>query len=751
MSILSIHYHTHILFLGLVLWLTCLYYFKRLGKVPILISLTLFLFFTSYVPSLDAVETSSFLNKPTETHTFTGQIIGPVDQTEEKIEFKFQIEDTEDIFLVLYFPEPEETVTSEAVHQLKTGDSCRITGEVSLPEESRNPGQFDYREYLKTKGISHQMIIQSLADVKCEGQTFINHIYELREYIQTNITETYSEETAAWMIALVLGDDSFIDEETIELFRNWGLSHLLAISGLHVGLIVGLVYFILIKLGIMTKEKAQWVMLCFLPIYALIAGGEPSVWRASIMVSIVILLSKWKWHLTATDVISIVFLTLIFVDKFIVYHVGFQLSFIVTFALILSRKWLTNTKSSFFQLLRISFVSQLVIIPLQFIYFFTVQPLSILLNVIVVPYFSLFVIPSMFLLAMLSFLPIIPSVFDYLFVHSLSPVLTLINRLEDVMNYPWIMGDIPTIFIVLYYIVFILLMYYATKNVLKTAFKYGVILTLLITMVIIRPYFSPYGSVTMIDMGQGDTFIIELPYREGVVFMDAGATFSFTDMAPSDKVFTQIIKPYLQYQGISAIDKIFISHEDMDHMGSVNYLIDEFDVKEVVTSPFYNLSEESVRDWTRQGTGIKIMKQNEQITLANVTFKVLSPIKDSGSENENSLVIYTKIGGKSWLFTGDIGVEIEKEIIKNYPTLTVDVLKAGHHGSKTSTDKEFVNHIKPDYALISAGQNNRYGHPSPEVLETLDDAGVLIFRTDTQGAVVYRFKQEEGTFFKFLP
>lgn len=703
------------------------------------------------MPSLDDIETSSFLNKPTEIHTFSGQIVGPVDQTKEKIEFNFQIEGSDDIFLALYFPEPDEIVASEVVHQLKTGASCRITGEVSLPEESRNPGQFDYREYLKTKGISHQMIIQSLADIECEGHTFINHIYELRRRIQNNIIHAYSDETAAWMIALVLGDDSFIDEETVELFRSWGLSHLLAISGLHVGLIVGLVYFILIKLGIMTKEKAQWVMLCFLPIYALIAGGEPSVWRASIMVSLVILLSKWKWHLTATDVVSIVFLILILVDKLIVYHVGFQLSFIVTFALILSRKWLTNPNSSFFQLLKISFVSQLAIIPLQFIYFFTVQPLSILLNVIVVPYFSLFVIPSMFLLAMFSFLPIIPSVFDYLFVHSLTPVLTLINRLEDVLNYPWITGNIPTNFIVLYYIVFILLMYYMTIKYFKTAFKYGVILTMLITMAVIRPYLSPYGSVTMIDMGQGDTFIIELPYRKGVVFMDAGATFSFTEMTPSDKVFTQIIKPYLHYQGIQTIDKIIISHEDMDHMGSVDYLIDEFNVEEVVTSPFYHLTEETARDWIQQGTDIKIIKQDEQLALDDVIFKVLSPTKDSGSENENSLVIYTKIGGKTWLFTGDIGVETEKEIIKNYPALRVNVLKAGHHGSKTSTDKEFVNHIKPDYALISAGKNNRYGHPSTEVLETLDDAGVLTFRTDTQGAVIYRFKQDEGTFFKFLP
>ena len=730
-----------------------LYKFKRLGKVPFLFSLTFFFFFSFYIPSLDEVSKSVSFEHPSnnEAITVTGRISTPVEQTSKKLEFHFQPENSNQTFLALYFPDTNKQDTEYALEQLKIGSTCRIIGNISLPEESRNPGQFDYQSYLKTKGVSYQVIISSLENVHCEGTSFLHRIYKLRQMIQDYIFISYSDETAAWMTALVLGDDSFIKEETIELFRNWGLSHLLAISGLHVGLIVGLLYFILFKIGLMTKEKAQWIMLLFLPIYALLAGGEPSVWRASMMVFLFIVLSKWKLSISVTDVISIVFLLLILFDPMIIYHVGFQFSFIVTFSLILSGKWLMQTSSLFFQMLKISFVSQMVIIPLQFIYFSMVQPLSIILNVIIVPYFSLFVIPGMFLMMLLSPLPFLPFLFDKLFHLTQSIFIQFIERIDNVVNYTWMMGTFPIVLAILFYVSFVLFMMSVMRNTLKIAFKYGVLLTIIITIVVLRPYFSPYGSVTMLDVGQGDAFIIEYPYRKGVVMIDAGATFSFYEQEVSDKVFKQILKPYLESRGIRKIDAIFLSHEDLDHMGSVDFLVSEFDVSEIIISQYYELPEEIERQWKADGANLKRVKQNEKINIKDNTYHVLSPGKDNGTDNENSMVLTTNIGGKSWLFTGDIGVETEKEIIKTYPDLLIDVLKAGHHGSKTSSDEAFIQHIKPMYALISVGEHNSYGHPSPEVIETLEEAGVNILRTDQHGAIIYRFREEMGTFFKYLP
>ncbi|MBU5466455.1 DNA internalization-related competence protein ComEC/Rec2 [Virgibacillus sp. MSJ-26] len=725
--------------------------FKRLGKTVILLSLTSSLFFIFHIPSLPDNHSSVDLIESSNNLTLIGKITGIVANKERSVQFYFQTENPSQKYLAIYFPNSNNNSNTKPIKSLNTGATCQITGNIVIPEKNTNPGEFNYQHYLKTQGMQFQLVIDSLTDIQCEGISTLGKIYESRETIQDYMLNTYSKDTAAWIVALILGDDSLLEERTIDLFRDWSISHLLAISGLHVGLIVALIYFILIKTGIMTKEKAQWFMLFFLPIYALLAGGEPSVWRASIMVFLFIVFSKLKLKLSVSDVVSIVFLLLIFFDGYIIYHIGFQFSFIVTFSLILSRDWLIQTSSRFFQLINISFVSQMVILPFQFIYFSMVQPLSILLNVIVVPYFSFLIIPGMFLMGILSPLPFIPSMLDKLFLLLHERFLILLELLDKKLNYPWVNGSFPLMFIILYYVIICMLMISINRKELVQAFKYGVTLTLFITALLIRPYFSPYGSVTMLDIGQGDAFIIELPYRQGVIFMDAGATFSFSEMDFTDRVYEQIIKPYLYSKGIQSIDAIFISHEDMDHMGSVDVLVEEFSVDQIYISPYYVLSEKSADVWNKNNVDINIIHKGEQSVINNIPFQVLSPVRDTGSDNENSLVIYTEIGGKSWLFTGDVGVETEKEIMKNYSRLSIDVLKVGHHGSKSSTDESFIKHIEPLYALVSVGENNTYGHPAKEVIDTLEDNGVFIMRTDQQGAIIYKFKDNEGTFLQYSP
>src|SRR5699024_6059433 len=202
------------------------------------------------------------------------------------------------------------------------------------------PGQFDYALYLAKQNITAEMTIASLDDCICSGSSSLSKIDSLRENMQRTLIETYEHITYAWMNGLIFGDDSLISEENIELFRRWNLSHLLAISGLHVGLIITILYFLLVKTGIVTKEKAQLLIMLFLPIYALIAGGEPSVLRASVMALLVMIFLKMKIKMGITDVISLVFILFVLLDKYIIYHVGFQLSFLVSFGLIISKRWL---------------------------------------------------------------------------------------------------------------------------------------------------------------------------------------------------------------------------------------------------------------------------------------------------------------------------------------------------------------------------------------------------------------------------
>ncbi|HLR41033.1 MAG TPA: DNA internalization-related competence protein ComEC/Rec2 [Virgibacillus sp.] len=754
-SFLTIYFQNYWFIIGFFLWLSFLYYYQLLGKVPIIVSFVFFLFFMVYIPAQDKTENTLYDDiPPIKQTTLTGQIIRPAAITQKKVDFLFQNQQSEEKISVVFFP---DQATAHANHHhytsWKHGATCKITGKLEHPSLARNPGQFDFQTHLLQQGITYQLILQSLDDIDCKGSSFLDRFYTIRANLINHINKTLSPETAGWLNGLVLGDDSFINEDITDLFQRWSLSHILAISGLHVGLVVALVYFMLIKLNIVTKEKAQWLMILFLPIYALLAGGAPSVWRASTMVLLFIILNKIKVKFSVTDTLSLVFLLLILFDKYIVYHVGFQLSFIVTFGIILSKHWIGQSNSRVLQGLQISFVSQMMILPLQLAYFSTFQPLSILLNFLVVPYFSLFVIPYMFILLVLSFLPsILIQFFDLLFVRVHRLVMMLVEFIDEYADYPFIIGEVPIELACIYYALFFTCMRSIQKFNLKKAFIYGCYVSLAVMYLAVRPYLSPFGTVTMLDIGQGDAFVIELPYRKGVIFMDAGASFSFEDFQPTEKVYDQIMKPYLYSRGISKINAVFLSHEDIDHMGSVPYMIKDMGVDEIFISNYYELDAQTALQWRNKGAQIKQVSYGKEIIVRGQSFRTIAPMKDMNSPNENSLVIYTKLGGMRWLFTGDIGVDAEKEIIKTYGDLSADILKVGHHGSNTSTDEAFVKQLNPRFALISVGENNTYGHPAKEVLETLEDANVKILRTDEHGAVQFRFKKnEQGTFTKYLP
>ncbi|WP_188453601.1 DNA internalization-related competence protein ComEC/Rec2 [Virgibacillus oceani] len=734
---------------GFLIWLLFLHYRQRLRGIPIIVSLAAFLFFYFYIP---AIHSPQLVDLPEEEASVTGKINGNVTKTSKKVEFELLEQSSNNKILVIYFIDKKMQFPNQQNESLKHGAACRITGKLELPDSSTNPGQFNYQNYLLTKGISWQLIVDSLENMDCKGSSPLSKLYTIRSGLIDLVKKNVSPETGAWLNALVLGDDSALNESTVELFQRWGLSHILAISGLHVGLFISLLYLIMIKSTLFTIERAQWIMVIFLPFYAFIAGGEPSVWRASTMVVLFILLNKFNVKFSVTDALSIVFLLLILEDHYIVYNIGFQFSFLVTFGLLLSKRWFSQNNGSFFAVLKISFVAQMMILPLQLSYFYTFQPLSILLNVVVVPYFSLIVIPLMFILLFFSsFTGFITQLIDTFFVHINNLALSIIQYIDSIAYFPWIIGPISIWSTIMYYTLFILLMNYMQTKSLKLAFGYGAGISLLLVALSLKPYFSPSGSVTMLDIGQGDSFVIELPYRKAVIFIDAGAAHSFEDNKATDKNFNQIIKPYLYSKGISRIDAIFMSHEDIDHIGSVSFMIEQMEVETVIISDYFQLDKSTEFMWENKGVEIERVAGGEQIIIENQLFSILSPISNKNSTNDNSLVLHTELGGNKLLFTGDVGKETEKEIIKNYPDLKVDILKVSHHGSNTSTDQTFLDQINPKYALISVGENNFYGHPADNVISVLKKENVIIFRTDNDGAVRYQFEKDQGTFMRFLP
>lgn len=743
-SVAQGHVYLLVLFLG---WLLFIYYLKKVNFKLVIVALIICFASYVYLPPPQAPPSNSLsIQSQSEKQIKTGKITSPLIEKERTVTFDFQTND-EKKWQVTYFKNDANDYLPNFVQH---GASCRLSGEVSPALSATNPHQFDYQNYLWQQGIQAQFLISHIEDIECENKSLRSSIYDFRQFLKETTENNLSENTVQWLHALVLGDDTLLDDSIVDVFRRWGLSHILAISGLHIGIVVGLIYFCFVRLNILTKEKAKLFLCLFLPVYALIAGGQPSVWRASLMVMIAILLSFLKRKISYTDLISIIFILFILFDKYIIYHIGFQLSFAVTFGIILSQKWVGASNTSLESLLKISFVSQMVILPLQIHYFSIFDPSSILLNLIVVPYFTLFAIPILFLLLFLSFIPSgLTRMIEFVFHFFHEKLLTCIIWVDAHFHFPFIIGKLPLFFIVAYYILFVVFMMALENKPEKYAFSYGVVLCLYISFLALRPYFSPYGTVTMLDIGQGDAFIIEMPYRKAVYFVDIGAELSFPDNEKNDKEYLQIIRPYLYGQGIHKVDAVFLSHEHLDHYGSLPYLLNDLQVNEIVMSHFYEIDSDQLKSWTEQGTKVTKVMQGDVIHHQKTIFHVLSPRKKTDSADDNSLVLLTNIGNKDWVFTGDIGKTTERDIINTFPQLKADILKVAHHGSDTSSDSQFVNRFE-ETAFISVGRDNMYNHPNDEVIDTLKDEGLEVYRTDEHGAVQYRFKGEKGFFKTFL-
>jgi len=242
----------------------------------------------------------------------------------------------------------------------------------------------------------------------------------------------------------------------------------------------------------------------------------------------------------------------------------------------------------------------------------------------------------------------------------------------------------------------------------------------------------------MIDVGQGDSILIELPYNKNIL-IDTGGIVSYYS-EDKHNIGKNILIPYFKTRGIKQIDYLILSHGDYDHMGEAEYLVNNFEIKKVILNndKFNYLEENFIKSLDKKN--IPYYQNIKELNIDNNKLYFFNN-KDYGNENDNSNVIYTKINNYKFLFMGDAGVEVEKDIINKYDLNGIDVLKVGHHGSKTSSSKEFIDATTPKYSIISVGKNNKFGHPNNNVLDNLEDS--KIYRTDQDGSIMFEIKSNK--------
>jgi competence protein ComEC len=676
----------------------------------------------------------------------------------DQLRFTFQTDKGEKLYFTFKMNTEEQ---KESLSMLKNRTSCEFQGQLRIPEASRNFYQFDFKRYLYWNHIHWMVSPTSFSLSNCEdGQvTYLDLVHRGRDHSLQFIENYFPTPLNGFVQALLFGDRALLEEDTLNSYQNLGLIHLLAISGMHVSLICSFVYFLAVRAGV-TKEKVIFFMMLLLPFYVLIAGSTPSVIRAAIMTFLVLFKIRFRsFPLTSLDLISIAFIFMVFFNPYYVFQAGFQLSFTVTLALILSSQTILQKYSHpLIQLTVASTISQISSLPIVLYHFYQFSLLSIPLNLIYIPVLTFIVLPLCFLLFFIQFLT--PTLGSFLLPLT-NDFLKMINMLAIIVaEYDWqllVLGRPSSIMLFLYILVS-LYTFIAWERRQKRILVICIPMITLLCLHWILPYLSSEGEITIIDVGQGDSILIQLPYRKEVYLIDTGGTVSYAKEKWKQKrnqysISDDVILPYLKAKGIRKIDKLILTHSDVDHIGEAENIINKMNISKLIIGDFHDQSEleNQVLDAAkRKNVKVVTVRAGDEWHVSGTTFKVLAPFRYYENKNEGSIVLSTFIGGKSWLFTGDIENEGELDLVEKYPALKVDVLKVAHHGSNSSTTAKFLQSIHPEIALISAGKSNRYGHPTKEVLDRLQSVNIL--RTDENGAIRFTFATSRtGTFQTKIP
>ncbi|HHW36869.1 MAG TPA: DNA internalization-related competence protein ComEC/Rec2 [Bacillales bacterium] len=651
------------------------------------------------------------------------------------------------------------------LQQLQVGMDCRLSGTLSTPEEARNFGAFDYRKFLYYKQIHWIFTPDSLRTAQCQPSSSLK--YSLQKWRSTEllyIKNHFPENTVGFVQALIFGERNELHQAVEANFQKFGLIHLLAISGSHVVLIVAAAFYILVRIGV-TRERAFLLLFMALPFYMIIAGAAPSVARACLVAMIVMIAIQFRAKFLPLDALSIVFLIMVSINPYYITDIGFQLSFLVSLFLIISSARIIAAHHGYWkQLVAVSLIAQICAFPLVLHYNNEISLLSLPLNFIYVPLMLVIILPLSIIVFIVSHLyeplasmpmMILSSILDY------SDL--LLEKAEKVSAFTLTFGK-PESWLFLIYYVAIIYFFIAWENKNeKTSLQKGVACLLLVASYHwVSPFLLNEGRVTMIAVGQGDSILIELPYRKAVYLIDTGGVIPFSreDWQKRKKPFEvgeNIITPVLKAKGIRTIDKLLLTHGDLDHIGGTEAVIQNFKVKEILvnTVDIANGKTEEERALRslieKKKITLKAVKKGDSWGIGRFAFYVVGPSGKEDNKNDGSIVLYTTLGGKRWLFTGDLEEKGERRLLEQYPNIEVDILKVGHHGSLTSTSKYFLEQIKPNVALISVGKNNRYGHPHRDVIELLEKQNITILRTDENGAICYKFIGDKGTFNWLLP
>ena len=621
----------------------------------------------------------------------------------------------------LYLDNLEEK--ENILDDLLYGAYVLVEGELIKPYNNTIPNNFNYKSYLSNKMIYYQLKIDNIKVIKESN----NIIYKLKNKINKRILKI---DKTGYLKAFILGDNSLIDDMVYESYQSIGITHLFALSGMHVSLLSGI---ILKGLKKVNNKLKYLIVIIVLISYGFIVGYPASIKRAITFFIIASINKIFNFKLSTLKILFITVFILIFINYKIIYDIGFLYSVITVFGIFWGSNFI-KSENIIYSSFKLSLVAFLFSLPITLACFYEINILSIIYNMFYIPFVSVILYPFCLLTFILPFLEKIL----VLLIKVMENISLFLNNIDFFKLYlDFNIGEI-----LLFYILLLVILRY-------NRFKYFILLFLIVFIDFMIPYLDSSLYVYYLDVGQGDSSLIITPHLKEVILIDTGGKLSFDTKLEGDKSYVSDgTLSLLRSLGINKIDYLILTHGDYDHMGDAIYLVNSIKINKVIFNcGKYNDLEKELMEVLEQEKINYYTCINELDINKNKIYFLNSDIYDN--ENDNSNVTYFNFYNNNFLFMGDAGIDKEKYILDNYNLENIDFFKVGHHGSKTSSSKEFVNMINPKYSLVSVGRNNRYGHPNEEVLDILRDS--KIYRTDENGTIKLQIKNNKVNINLFEP
>jgi competence protein ComEC len=721
-----------------------------------------------------------FRSAPSDSaqHEITGRIISPLDRDPDRTSATLALSSIDG-----------KPVSGKARMTIRDnrpsvgyGDSILAAGRIFETRGYLNPGGFDYPAYLAQNGIYRTIAVKDSGRITplIRGTGIFRSIQDLRERMRQSFLAATSGPGSAILQAMVLGEEGGLTEEIRDQFMTAGVTHIISISGSHLGMVAllcfGFIRGLLIllpeawyhRLTLFTEPRkiAAWLTLPLVAFYALLAGGQTATIRSLIMISAGLFALILDRDHALTHALSLAALASLIENPQALFDLSFQFSYLSVLVIaavvslwkelgIATETRLQKMRNSIVMLIVISLATSLATGPLAARYFHQLSAAGILANLFVIPFAGMIVVPLGLFSAILSLgmaaLPL--AGLNQIVADSFVGLVGLFARLPCAEMHTRTPG---ILWLLLYTVmltsgflslrIYVLARFHPLEQSRRPPFFLKTVFVLSGVCILIMPLATLHRHegtrLIFLDVGQGDCALVVLASGK-TVLIDGGGTFD-----NRFDIGRRIVAPFLWHRGTGTLDLVILSHPHPDHMNGLLYVLRKFPIGEIWTHGFdrdlpgYDALRQVIAE--QKIPHLIVSAATPEYKLGNSSIRILHPSEDFeawdgkayAAENDRSLVVRIADDNGVFLFPGDIGVHAEESLICRGTDVKCDVMKVPHHGSRSSSSPSFLSAAKPAIAVVSAGKGNLYGHPAGEVLERYDRAGARLFRTDVDGAVL---------------